>query len=906
MSKKNNLFCHRIHPASRPSVAALGLTTLPFLVMMASAQAQTAPEQLVAASVPASTATLASAPAASSTEHSAEPVQIAALDQAASPGFNMAFLHGAASRTDLHTLLAGSNVPEGVQRVDLYVNQQRTGRRDVTFKRNPRTDEIEPCFDPDMIEQMGIDLSKLPNSDLTESGCLRLPEIVPDATAIYESSQLRLLLGIPQIYLNPSKRGYVDPSLWDSGQTAAFVNYSLNVRRDQSKGMSSTNNLSTDLRMGINLGPWRLRNNSYLTSGTGRSSSFTSQNTYAQRDIVRLKSQLLAGQTYTRSPIFDSVRFLGVQLMSDEAMRPDSEQGYAPVIRGTAESNATVEVRQNGYVIYTTNVAPGPFAITDLAPSGSNGDLEITIIEADGSRRILRQAFSSPPLMVRQGRLSYDISAGQVRLNDQLQERPNFVSGSMLYGVSANTTVAAGVQVSKDFSAYSLGVGMNTTLGAVSLDGIRASSRVHGQQSQGTSMNLRYNKFIESTGSNVSVTVRRDLNRGYRSLSDHVSASDMPAHLSLYGQGDVRQRIDANISQPLAGGNLYVNASYNKHWENSASNSLSVGYSNNIGKLNYNLAYTRTRNLQSLSDPSRSHDNAIMLTLSLPLGSGPNAPQSFTTFNHDNSGNSVQGGLTGLLPTEREVSYAVSGGRSAMGQSNASLNVGTATSFARLNAGYSYGSQHRSGNFSANGSIVAHSGGVNLGQALGETVMLAKVEPAVAGVGISSHAGVKTGSNGYAIIPSATPYRSNHVSLDTRNAPRNAEFDNAVQQIVPTRGAIALATFTAEVGYRVQFELRDEHGVALPFGAVVRDASGQQLGMTDPRGRILTMVSAEQTKGYLDISRDGQLCRAHYELSVDTGNLNYQMQRLNCLERSPDPLLPGHLAQQGKAKEGTV
>src|SRR5690606_17207566 len=194
------------------------------------------------------------------------------------------------------------------------------------------------------------------------------------------------------------------------------------------------NDVSASLRMGVNIGPWRVRNNSYYTSGSHQPSSFTSQNTYVQRDIGSLKSQLLAGQTYTRSPLFDSVRFTGVQMVSDDAMRPDSEQGYAPVIRGTAESNATVEVRQNGYVIYTTNVAPGPFAISDLAPSGSNGDLEITIIEADGSRRILRQAFSAPPLMVREGRLSYDIAAGQLRLNDEMQERPHFVSGSMLYG----------------------------------------------------------------------------------------------------------------------------------------------------------------------------------------------------------------------------------------------------------------------------------------------------------------------------------------------------------------------------------------------------------------------------------------------------------------------------------------
>ncbi|MDK7587683.1 fimbria/pilus outer membrane usher protein [Alcaligenes faecalis subsp. phenolicus] len=885
MPTKNHVFCHHI---SRQALAAPQLALLSCMVMSAcAAQAQTVPSVAVPAPE----------------ENQATPVQVAALHNPNSTGFNMAFLHGNASTSDLRTVLSNSHVPEGVQRVDLYVNRLRTGRRDITFRFNPLTNETAPCFDLDMLDQIGIDPTKLPTPIEPDATCLRLPEVAPGATVVYDSAQLSLLLSIPQLYLNPNKRGYVDPSLWDSGQTAAFVNYSLNVRRDQNKGLPSNNHLSTDLRMGINIGPWRLRNNSYYTSGTNRPSSFTSQNTYAQRDIVSLKSQFLAGQTYTRSPLFDSVRFMGAQMVSDDAMRPDSEQGYAPVIRGTAESNATVEVRQNGYVIYTTNVAPGPFAINDLAPSGSNGDLEITIIEADGSRRTLMQAFSAPPLMVREGRLSYDIAAGQVRLNDDLSERPNFISGSILYGVGTNTTVAAGMQVSKNFNAFSMGVGMNSQLGAVSLNATRAASRVQGQQSQGTSINLRYNKFIEATGSNVSVNLRHDLNRGYRTLSDHIMVAETPAHLRIYGQRDSRQRIDANISQPIGSGNMFLSASYNQYWENPSSNSLSVGYSNNIGKVNYNLSYTRTRNLQSSLGSSPSYDNALMLTLSIPLGSGANAPQSFTTVSHDNSGNAIQTGASGLLPTDREISYALSGGRTANGDGNASINVGTATSFARMNAGYSYGSRVSSGNFSANGSIVAHNGGVNLGQSVSETFILAKVEPPVANVGISSHAGVKTSSNGYAIIPNASPYRSNQVTLDTRQAPRNAEFNNATQQIVPTRGAVALATFKADVGYRVQFELHDQDGKALPFGSIVRDASGEQLGMTDPRGRILTMVSPEQLHSHLDISRDGQLCRASYQLSENTDDVNYQLVRLNCIKRAPDPLQPSNLAKQNNSPD---
>lgn len=889
MYPKNTYFEAALASLRRSPQAMLWLTLLSCLTLGTHARAQSEATQVNSAK----------------DKKNVEPTQLASLDLGNNLGFNTAFLHGNASASDLHAMLAGPGVLEGVQRVDFYVNQERASRRDITFKYNPRTDKVDACFNLEIFEQIGIDLSKLPEVP-EANNCLRLLDWVPQSSESYDINRLRLQISVPQIYLNATRRGYADPSLWDNGQTAAFVTYSLNGRRDQHKGAQAHSQLNTDLRLGINLGSWRLRNNSYLSSGTGRSTSFKSQNTYAQRDIASLSSQLVAGQTYTRSPLFNSVRFLGVQMMSDDAMRPDSEQGYAPIIRGTAESNATVEVRQNGYVIYTTTVAPGPFAITDLTPSGSNGDLEIDIIEADGSRRSLRQSFSSPPLMVREGRVKYDISAGQVQLNHQLRERPIFVSGSLLYGVSTNATLAAGLQTSHGFNAYSLGVGLNTPLGGVSLDGTRSSSRVHGYQSQGTSMNLRYAKFIEQTDSNISINLQRNLNQGYRDLSEHVTARDTLENRFLYGQQATKQRLDASLSQALLKGNLYLNASYNKYWDDSASNSLSLGYSNNIGKLNYNLAYTHTRNLRPYHDQSRRNDNIVMLTLSMPLGSGAYAPQGFANLNRERSGTAVQVGASGLLPTEREISYGVSAGRTTTRDTNGSITIGTSTSFARLNAGYTYGSDYNSGNLSASGSIVAHSGGLNLGQSLGETVMLAKVEPAIAGVGITSHAGVKTGSNGYAIIPDATPYRNNHVSLDTRQAPRNAEFDNAVQQTVPTRGAIALVKFQAQLGQRVQFELHDEQGTTLAFGAMVQSADGEQLGMTDPRGRILTMVTPENQKGHLDVSRDGSLCRATYALPEQSEESNYQFLRVKCIERPADPIQPGHLVQQTRPKADSV
>ena len=601
-------------------------------------------------------------------------IQVAALDAPVVVGYNTAFLYGMTSTTDIRTLLAGSGVPPGFQRVDFYINQMLAGRLDVEFSLNPKSDEIEPCITVAMLEQGGVDLAKLPSPLEPGASCMRLQEVIPDASAAYDMASLRLNVSVPQIYMTSLRRGYIDPSLWETGADVAFLNYSLNARRSELQHGDSRNDLSASVRSGVNLGEWRLRNDSYLTSGSRRPTEFRSQNTYLQRGFNTLKSQMVVGETYTYSPLFDSVRFLGMQLASDEAMRPDEERGYAPVIRGTAESNATVEIRQKGYLIYTTTVAPGPFAITDLQPSGTNGDLEIAVIEASGARRIFRQAFASPPLMVREGRIKYDIAAGQVRLDRRQQEQPGFVSGSMIYGLTANTSLAAGLQASPGYLSYSLGAGLNTPLGAVSLDAIHSRSNAGGSSASGDRLNLRYARFVETTGSHVSFNVQHGLREGFRTLSDHVErngalAGSRPGpHWSL-GQGS-RQRLDGYLSQPVGRGYVYLNGSYGKNWNGTASRSVSLAYSNTIGKLNYNISFTQSRNLNSswANAHAPRHDNTLMLTLSMPLGGPGNSTHAFSTLSRQRAGTSAQAGVSGTLPFERNVSYTVAGNRDADGQ----------------------------------------------------------------------------------------------------------------------------------------------------------------------------------------------------------------------------------------------
>ncbi|KVX88164.1 hypothetical protein WL08_30590 [Burkholderia ubonensis] len=99
--------------------------------------------------------------------------------------------------------------------------------------------------------------------------------------------------------------------------------------------------------------------------------------------------------------MFDSFGMRGVQISSDDRMLPDAQRGFAPVVRGVAQSNAPVDVQQNDYVIYQRTVPPAPFEIRGLNPTGYGGDLQVAVTEADGGKHAFVVSYASFPQLLR-------------------------------------------------------------------------------------------------------------------------------------------------------------------------------------------------------------------------------------------------------------------------------------------------------------------------------------------------------------------------------------------------------------------------------------------------------------------------------------------------------------------------
>lgn len=164
-----------------------------------------------------------------------------------------------------------------------------------------------------------------------------------------------LYLSIPQAYLEYTDENWDPPSRWDEGVAGLLLDYNLNAssQHQQSEG-SNTQALSGNGTAGGNLGSWRFRAdwqaNLDHSNGSEQSTQkqFDLSRYYAYRAIPGLHSKLTLGENYLDSGMFDSFRFTGVSLISDDNMLPPNLRGYAPEVTGIAKTNAKVIISQQG------------------------------------------------------------------------------------------------------------------------------------------------------------------------------------------------------------------------------------------------------------------------------------------------------------------------------------------------------------------------------------------------------------------------------------------------------------------------------------------------------------------------------------------------------------------------------
>ena len=860
--------------------------------------------------------------------------------------FDRSMLAGAGTdTTDLSRFEHGNPVLPGIYNLDVYLNKNWVGRLDVRFAAPSPDTSAVPCVTTDLLGRMGVApaeanapaAAKLASPD----ACVTLDELIPGATLGIDMPDLRLDASVPQAYMGQHARGWVDPAAWDRGVPAFLLNYNLNSYHTTNGGQGQTSTY-LGLRSGFNIGLWQLRQDSTVTWQSGSAGRpgqrhWHSIDAYIQRALPKWRAELSVGDSYTDGAVFDSYGLRGMQLGTDDRMLPQSLRGYAPVVRGVANTNAKVVVTQNGVQLYQTTVAPGPFTIDDLYPTGYGGDLIVTVTEADGRQHSFTVPYASVAQLMRAGITRFDIAAGQLRDTTLHDNKPGVVQAVAQHGFNNTLTGYAGVQGSEGYAAALVGGAFNTRFGALALDITQAHTSIpHYGNYNGQSVRITYSKIIPETDTSLSVAADRYSTSGFLSLTDAEAARDYARHgldalqyqasdrqtidgvpvQSLLSQAQLaalngsiynsnalytasgllqqRNRFTLTLNQQLGrnGGSLYANASVNDYWNhNGTDTQFQVGYNSHVGRLSYGVSISRGRNMLG------GYDNEISFNASLPLGDSPHAPNLSFNLNHDeNDGSQQQATVNGTLGQWNQFNYGATASHGSDGTGNTlSMNAGYNSPYATLNASIGHGDGYSQESFNASGSVVAHKGGVTFGQPTGDTVAIVHV-PGASGAHLTNATGLSVDRFGYALVPYLMPYQLDTIQVDPQGLPLGVQLDATSAQVAPYAGAVVMVDFKSSVGRAMIAHIRLSNGKPVPFGAQVFDAKGEPLGVVGQAG--LALLRGVGPSGRLSMQWDDAQGTAHacafsYTLPKPGKSAQaYQQVRVTCTERNTGTAIP--------------
>lgn len=796
------------------------------------------------------------------------------------PGL-MQSVGGAPEITNLKDVLS-SQVKEGTYHVYITVNGEKFAAQDIKF--SSQNDKLVPCLPVEMYSKIGVDSSAHNvhiDPDKGEGSCILLSEAVPDATSSFDFLTKKMALSFPQTTLHVLLKDEIPPELWDNGIPALLVGYQASgseTLENSGGGSTGTDNF-VNFKNGVNLGPWRLRNLSTFTQNHDDGSKLESLSTYVERAIPALKSELVMGDAYTTGDLFDSIRIKGLQLASDTDMVPDSINGFSPVIRGIANSNATVIVRQNNNIIYQTNVAPGPFAITDLAPVSSGGSLDITVKEADGSEKHFSQSFASMPVLQRQGSLKYAISAGKYSEAEIKSEEPNVFQAVLAYGLPYDITLLGGLQSTNDYHSYDLGMGLDMGFaGALSLDIAKQNSTLAANDNErsGTATHLAYANHVDISHS--------DINFSYTQYSDdYISLADNYAHVD---DTQVKEKqFSLSLSQSVAENqSLFISMNQTDYRNNSSSKMYQLGFNTPLWKVSSSVTLSLNQDFDDKGTETR--DKQVLFNFSLPLSVFDNESNSSVSMmlTNDLRGNSNQTlGLHGDVMGSPTLTYNTQVGYNVRKHEddgkNATLGMDYKGSYGEVQAGYNQDENQTQLTYGASGQLVVHRHGATFGQYSDGSLALVSA-PGAKGISVKNSSGVATDWRGYTIVPDVSAYSNNTIQIDPDSFGPEVSFENISTNVIPTKDAVVLADFPANIGRKVLFSVTN-NGKNVPFGAQANLKNSDKMFFVGDGGQLF--VSGAPDKGEITINlTDDRSCRAAYQLPVAKGKSPITLMKLVC------------------------
>lgn len=684
---------------------------------------------------------------------------------------------------------------------------------------------------------------------------------------------------IPTAWLDYSDATWVPPSRWDDGIPGVVADYNVSTTVTDNSSKKNSDYTSFNGTIGGNVGPWRLRGDyqgytrNNFSDTDNKRHEFNWNRVYLFRAIRSLRSNLSLGENYISSDVFDSWRYLGMSLQSDDRMLPPKLRGFSQQISGVAETNALVKISQLGRVLYESTVPAGNFTIQDL-DSFVRGKLDVEVVEQDGKIRTFSVDVANVPFLTRPGQVRYKSSIGRPIESRHNIEGPSFAHSELSWGINNHWSMYGGAVVSDKYNAISVGFGRDLFhYGAISADITQSvASLPQSKNKQGKSLRFNYSKEFLDIDANLSLAGYRFSDENFLSMNQFLALRyndekvDREKELYTITFNKFFEEINSSMS---------LQYSYQTYWNSNNRNYYTFSANKMLDFLdfkNISLGLTASR-----TEYHGRHDDSFYFRVSLPWGNGH---LSYSNSLSDSKRLSQHIGYSRYVPdnnTSYNLNAGVNTGGGERNQGQFSAYYSRPLKFANVSTNfYTVEGNYTSIGASASGGLTItpegagfHSGGDN-----GSTRLLVDTN----GIENVSFDGGKVITNrwGKGVQTNVSSYYRNTTYVDIKKLPDDVEAKRPTSEFVLTEGAIGYRKFDILKGLKVHAYIRMSDHSYPPFGSSVQNHKGNELGIVSDQG--LTWLTGVSPEEHLIVRWGNNSCK----VQVPKQNLNQDELILPC------------------------
>lgn len=677
------------------------------------------------------------------------------------------------------------------------------------------------CLDNKVINNIPLNEKYSKQVIFNQNGCFD-ENSLPGFESVINLAEQKINLKIPENYLEYSSESWDPPKLWSNGLNGFILDYNLNL--NYNKQISSSQTISTSLYgvTGFNFNEWRLRadwqssylHTNYKNQDSNHNNEFNWNTIYAYRALKSIQADLIIGEYFLNSNLFNSFNYTGVSISSNEEMLPPNLRYYAPEVIGVARTNALVTVSQQGRILYSSQVPAGNFTIRDL-PNYATGVMDVKVEEQDGSIQNYQVDSANSPYLTRPGRVRYKVVIGQPR-NDHHLINETFANAEASYGLNNKTSIIGGFLTSKDYHNFNAGFGQDLdAFGAFSLNYLHSKS----PKKNGSGYRFNYSKSVENTRIQATTSY---FDNQYQDFSSYLN--------------EERQFIrttSVSLSQSFPSFRAYISSGYtrNKQLNTEKYEQFDINISKYFDFFNYKNINVNLNMYKNIGQ----NDYGAYLRVSLPIKTNASVSYSANASRNNNFSSNVS--MFNRVSDATTYSFGV-------GQDD---NQATATSFFT----------HQSDNFDTNVSasyrdkefigvsagvrggltVTANGSDIHRVTRLGGSRLLVDTD-GVPNIPISGY-NVPTLSNrfGTAVTPDIRDYYRNRISVDLNKLPQNADVLDSVKTITLTQGAIGYQHYDVVSGEKGMVMLKTANGGYPAFGTEVMNEKNIITGIVGEQGR---------------------------------------------------------------------